>query len=64
MNFPAFELLWKTHLNGGGWKFTDLSSWALKKDGAKGQLMLVDILGGGLKYLLFSPLFGEDSHFD
>ena len=21
-------------------------------------------LGGGLKYFLFSPLFGEDSHFD
>ena len=21
-------------------------------------------LGGGFKYLLFSPLFGEDSHFD
>ena len=21
-------------------------------------------LGGGLKYVLFSPLFGEDSHFD
>ena len=22
------------------------------------------VLGGGLKYVLFSPLFGEDSHFD
>ena len=22
------------------------------------------ILGGGFKYFLFSPLFGEDSHFD
>ena len=22
------------------------------------------ILGGGFKYVLFSPLFGEDSHFD
>ena len=22
------------------------------------------ILGGGFKYLLFSPLLGEDSHFD
>ena len=21
-------------------------------------------LGGGFKYFLFSPLFGEDSHFD
>ena len=21
-------------------------------------------LGGGFKYVLFSPLFGEDSHFD
>ena len=24
----------------------------------------VDKLGGGFKYVLFSPLFGEDSHFD
>ena len=23
-----------------------------------------DELGGGFKYFLFSPLFGEDSHFD
>ena len=23
-----------------------------------------DHLGGGFKYFLFSPLFGEDSHFD
>ena len=23
-----------------------------------------DLLGGGFKYVLFSPLFGEDSHFD
>ena len=23
-----------------------------------------DCLGGGFKYVLFSPLFGEDSHFD
>jgi len=22
------------------------------------------VLGGGFKYLLFSPLLGEDSHFD
>ena len=24
----------------------------------------IDNLGGGFKYFLFSPLFGEDSHFD
>ncbi len=24
----------------------------------------IDILGGGFKYFLFSPLFGEDFHFD
>ena len=24
----------------------------------------VGILGGGFKHFLFSPLFGEDSHFD
>ena len=24
----------------------------------------VHVLGGGFKYFLFSPLFGEDSHFD
>ena len=24
----------------------------------------IDILGGGFKYFLISPLFGEDSHFD
>ena len=24
----------------------------------------IDILGGGFKYVLFSALFGEDSHFD
>ena len=23
-----------------------------------------ETLGGGFKYFLFSPLFGEDSHFD
>ena len=23
-----------------------------------------ELLGGGFKYFLFSPLFGEDSHFD
>ena len=23
-----------------------------------------EYLGGGFKYFLFSPLFGEDSHFD
>ena len=23
-----------------------------------------DYLGGGFKYFVFSPLFGEDSHFD
>ena len=25
---------------------------------------LHELLGGGLKYFLFSPLLGEDSHFD
>ena len=25
---------------------------------------LIIFLGGGFKYFLFSPLFGEDSHFD
>ena len=25
---------------------------------------IIDELGGGFKYFLFSPLFGEDSHFD
>ena len=24
----------------------------------------LELLGGGFKYFLFSPLFGEDSHFD
>ena len=24
----------------------------------------IDLLGGGFKYVLFSPLPGEDSHFD
>jgi len=24
----------------------------------------VETLGGGFKHFLFSPLFGEDSHFD
>ena len=24
----------------------------------------IHILGGGFKYFFFSPLFGEDSHFD
>ena len=28
-------------------------------------VMLLDVtLGGGFKHFLFSPLFGEDSHFD
>jgi len=31
----------------------------------QGPLQLLDLeLGGGFKYFLFSPLFGEDSHFD
>ena len=30
-----------------------------------GKLAIVNIdLGGGFKYFLFSPQFGEDSHFD
>ena len=28
------------------------------------QLKKEVLLGGGFKYFLFSPLFGEDSHFD
>ena len=28
------------------------------------QLKFDSILGGGFKYFLVSPLFGEDSHFD
>ena len=27
-------------------------------------MVLQSFLGGGFKYVLFSPLFGEDSHFD
>ena len=29
-----------------------------------GCLGYISYLGGGFKYLLFSPLFGEDSHFE
>ena len=29
-----------------------------------GKLVFKDFLGGGFKYFLFSPLFGEDSQFD
>ncbi len=29
-----------------------------------GLIYIYYILGGGSKYFLFSPLFGEDSHFD
>ena len=36
-----------------GWDFLTVYISPLKRD-----------LGGGFKYLLFSPLFGEDSHFD
>ena len=28
------------------------------------ETFTVDSLGGGFKYFLFSPLFGEDSYFD
>ena len=28
------------------------------------QVVQDDFLGGGFKYVLFSSLFGEDSHFD
>ena len=28
------------------------------------QLRQIGKLGGGFKHFLFSPLFGEDSHFD
>ena len=28
------------------------------------KLFCFNLLGGGFRYLLFSPLFGEDSHFD
>ena len=35
------------------WFFVDIPALKLKYS-----------LGGGVKYFLFSPLFGEDSHFD
>ncbi len=28
------------------------------------EMMELEYLGGGFKHFLFSPLFGEDSHFD
>ena len=37
---------------------TSLGVWSL------GYFVNQTTLGGGFKYILFSPLFGEDSHFD
>ena len=37
-----------------------LRQWKGKKKGKRNH----SLLGGGFKYFLFSPLFGEDSHFD
>ena len=34
-------------------------------DGSLGKVKKIGLkLGGGFKYVLFSPLFGEDSHSD
>ena len=35
-----------------------------KKNSEEMQYQRDDELGGGFKFCLFSPLFGEDSHFD
>ena len=42
----------------GDWKADSRRAWH-----GPDQLGYV-YLGGGFKYFLFSPLFGEDSHFD
>ena len=34
------------------------------KDVIEPKQMMIDLLGGGFTHFLFSPLFGEDSHFD
>ena len=36
----------------------------MMSDGFNQKEMLKQVLGGGFKYFLFSPLSGEDSHFD
>ena len=41
-------------------KITPLGIRPLKSDGCEEN----PFLGGGFKYFLFSPLFGEDFHFD
>ena len=59
---------------------SESKSWKLRLTRAKGVqtenkgntidetmewfLLIINILVGGFKYFLFSPLFGEDSHFD
>ena len=35
-----------------------------KRSDFDGQEVRIPYLGGGFKYFVFSPLFGEDSHFD
>ena len=42
-----------------GYTFRGISKSKLQYNTKKNE-----ILGGGFKYFLFSPLFGEDSHFE
>ena len=39
-------------------------SWKVESDCKLKRMLLEDLLGGGFKYFLFSPLLGEDSQFD
>ena len=43
---------------------TKIATLVSENPGPKNSRMEQLFLGGGFKYFLFSPLFGEDSHFD
>ena len=49
-------------LTHGVQKLQDILGWALPMTRST-HILDIPQLGGGFKYVLFSPLFGEDSHF-
>ncbi len=46
------------------WGFNNGNIWQLPTQNIKNKCTWQIQLGGGFKYFLFSPLLGEDSHFD
>ena len=55
---------WKIWTNTNGRSNPTIIYNNKKKQQKEVSWVLCILLGGGFKYFLFSPLFGEDSHFD